>query len=80
MISKQINTSAFPQHIFWSYKPGASLDEDIVIERVILFGDLHDHKKLLNLVSKESLSKVVGDLEKSGRNKKRINFVKKILL
>ena len=74
MISKLINISAFPQHIFWSYKPGTSLDEDIVIEHVILFGDLHDHKKLLNLVSKESLRKVVENLEKTGRYKKRINL------
>jgi len=80
MNNNLINISGFPKHIFWNYKVDSILDEEIVIKNVLLFGDIDDYKKLIGIVSKKSLSKVVGDLEKTGKNIKRLNFIKKILL
>ncbi|MDZ4713618.1 MAG: hypothetical protein SGI89_15020 [bacterium] len=79
MLSK-INISAFPKHIFWNYKDHAELSEDIVISNVILYGELSDYKTLLTLVSRQSFENVVRDIEKTGKYKKRINFIKKIIL
>jgi len=75
-----INISDFPKHIFWNYKVDSNLDEEIVIENVLLYGDIDDYKTLDKIVSRNSLIKVVTELEKKGKNLKRINFIKKILL
>ena len=75
-----INISEFPQNIFWNYKPGSELDESIVIENVILYGELKDLSKLLKLVSLKSIENVVDNFEKKGKYKKRTNFIKKVIL
>lgn len=76
----KINISNFPKHIFWNYKDNAELNEEIVINNVILYGDLNDYRKLLSLVNKKSFEQVVSKLEQTGRYKKRINFIKEIIL
>ncbi|MDQ3193660.1 MAG: hypothetical protein M3P82_01545 [Bacteroidota bacterium] len=80
MNDKRIDTSDFPRHIFWNYKENVFLNEDIVIRNVLLYGDIEDYKKLLKHISNDSLNKIVKQLEATGKNKKRINFIKKILL
>ncbi len=80
MNDKRIDTSDFPRHIFWNYKERVFLNEDIVIRNVLLYGDIEDYKKLLKHISNDSLNKIVKQLEATGKNKKRINFIKKILL
>ncbi|MCY7361285.1 MAG: hypothetical protein LH629_04335 [Ignavibacteria bacterium] len=75
-----INISEFPKHIFWNYKSDAELDEEIVTYNVLLYGDIPDYKKLVKIVNRDSLVKAVAEIEKTGRNKKRVNFIKKILL
>jgi len=78
-ISK-INIAEFPRHIFWNYKEGAELSEKIVIENVILYGSLDDYKKLLSMVDKKTFADVVKKLDLSGKYKKRVNFIKEIIL
>lgn len=80
MSNSVINISEFSKHIFWNYKPAVDLDEEIVIENVLLYGDIDDYKKLEEVVSRESLIGVVNKLENRGKNLKRINFIKKIVL
>ena len=80
MNNEQIDISGFPKHIFWSYEKDAKLSKSIVIEHVILYGELNDYKKLLDLVSKSDIKEVTERIEKSGRFKKRINFVNKVIL
>lgn len=80
MSNEQINISDFPKHIFWNYNKDAKLDKRIVIEHVILYGELSDYKKLMTIVNENSLAGVLNEMEKSRRYKKRINFVKKVLL
>lgn len=80
MSDRLISISEFADHIFWSYRKDSVLDEAIVIQNVILYGDLQDYKKMLKLVSKESFTKEVNELEKTGRYKKRLNFIRKVLL
>ncbi len=80
MHNNVINISYFPKHIFWEYKDDSILDEEIVIKNVLLYGDMDEFKKLIRMVTRESLTKVVDDLEKSGEYKKRFNFIKKIIM
>lgn len=75
-----ISISEFQKHIFWNYNPGAELDKNIIIENVLMYGELNDYKKLLRLVSKEDIAKVTDQIEKRGRFKKRINFIRKVIL
>lgn len=76
----KINISVFPKHIFWNYKDNAEVIESVVINNVILYGDIEDYKKLLKMVSRESFTNVVDTIEKTGRYKKRINFIRKVVL
>ncbi len=80
MSVKNIDISNFARHIFWSYKGTAVLNENIVMRNVLLYGDIEDYKELIKHVSKDSLLNSVKELEATGKNKKRINFIKKILL
>ncbi|MFZ1323056.1 MAG: hypothetical protein WAT71_15970 [Ignavibacteria bacterium] len=76
----KINNTDFSRHLFWNYKADADLGEEIIIERVILYGESEDFKNMKKYFSTEKISKVTDDIEKTGRYKKRINFVRKIIL
>jgi hypothetical protein len=80
MSERLINISDFAKHIFWNYKKNSNLNEDIVIQNIILYGDLDDFKKIISIAGKESFTNIVNELEKTGRYKKRINFIKKVIL
>ena len=74
------DTTDFGKHLFWNYKFDADLGEEIIIERVILYGESEDFKNMKKFFSAEKISKVTDEIEKSGRFKKRINFVRKVIL
>ena len=76
----KLNISDFQKHIFWNYKNDAVLDENIIIENVILYGELSDYSRLKGLVKKESLGKVIDRIDSTGRYRKRVNFARKVLL
>lgn len=80
MNNLKISISEFQKQIFWNYNPDSVLDENIIIENVILYGELSDYSKLKGLVSKDSIRKVVDKIESTGRYRKRVNFVRKVLL
>lgn len=80
MKNKLINISDFPKHIFWNYKSGAELDEETVAYNVLMYGDLKDYKKMIEMISRDSLVKAVNEIEKTGKYKKRVNFIKKVIL
>jgi len=80
MDNLKISISEFQKQIFWNYNPDSVLDENIIIENVILYGELSDYSKLKGLVSKDSIRKVVDKIESTGRYRKRVNFVRKVLL
>ncbi|MEZ4692190.1 MAG: hypothetical protein R3A12_19350 [Ignavibacteria bacterium] len=75
-----INVSEFQKYIFWNYKPGAELDRNIIIENVLLYGELEDFRKLIKLVALEDIRNVTDIIEKKGRFKKRVNFIRKVVL
>ncbi len=75
-----INISEFQKHIFWNYKPGAKIDKNIIIENVLLYGELEDYRKLLKLVTPEDIRKITDIIDKKGRFKKRVNFIRRVVL
>ena len=80
MDNLKISISEFQKHIFWNYKADAALDENIIIENVILYGELSDYSKLKGLVSRDSIRKVLDKIDRTGRYRKRVNFVRKVLI
>ncbi len=70
--------SDFPKYIFWSYNPDADLPEEIIIEQVCIYGDIQDILKLTQLFDKEKINAVLKKI--SPKYKKRINFIKKVIL
>ena len=80
MTKDKINISDFPKHIFWNYAEGALLEKSIIIERVLLYGELSDFRKLMSLVTRDDIRKVNDQIEKSGKFKKRTNFINKVIL
>ncbi len=80
MDNLRISISEFQKHIFWNYKADAALDENIIIENVLLYGELSDYSKLIRLIGKDSICKVFDKIESTGLYRKRVNFVRKILL
>jgi hypothetical protein len=76
----KLSISDFQKHIFWNYKPDAVLDENVVIENVILYGELSDFSKLIRLVSRDSIRNVNDKIDRTGRYRKRVNFVRRVLL
>ena len=79
-IKESINISEFQKHIFWNYKPEAELDKSIIIENVLLYGELDDYRKLMRLVTKEDIRIVTDQIEKRGRFKNRVNFIRRVVL
>lgn len=67
MSISKINISEFSKHIFRNYKDNSELNEEIVIDNVLLYGEMKDYRKLLSLVNKESFIKAVDRLERSGK-------------
>ena len=72
--------TAFPHHLFWSYKTTADLPEELVAEQIILYGDLDDIFRLSDIVSKDVIDAVNQNIIATGRWKKRTYFVNKIIL
>jgi hypothetical protein len=70
--------SNFSRHIFWSYKKGADLPDDIVIKQVISYGELSDIITLTTLYRKDMLRAKIKKFYLS--NKKRANFILKVFL
>jgi len=72
--------SAFPSYLFWSYSIDTDLPEEIVVEQVILFGDLEDIFQLPALVSSDVIARVNRMIASRGRWQKRCNLIDKIIL
>jgi hypothetical protein len=65
---------------FWNYKKNSNLSEELVAERVLFYGDSEDIFRLEKMVDKTIIKKIVEKYSKTNRNKKRINFINKIIL
>ncbi len=70
----------FPHHIFWNYKKDADLPIEVVTKNIFLYGDVQDMVKVCSMVERKDLQISISKLEKSDRYKKRVNFIKKVLL
>jgi len=75
-----MNISGYPKYIFWSYKDNCDLDEKTIVNNVCLYGDIKDILKVYSEISKEKFSEVISNIQSSNRYKKRINFIKKIIM
>lgn len=72
--------SQFPKHIFWQYKPEADLPEMVILENVLLYGDLDDLLKIPHLFSFSQIEEVQKKIEASKKWKKRAFFIRNIML
>ena len=70
----------FPVYIFWNYKKNADLPEEVVANNVFLYGNFSDMIKITKAIPKNILEKVIDDIALKNRYKKRINFIRKIIL
>jgi hypothetical protein len=70
----------FPVYIFWNYKKNADLPEKVVASNVFLYGNISDMIRITKVIPKNILEKVIDDIALKNRYKKRINFIRKIIL
>ncbi len=70
----------FPKHIFWQYKPNADLPDMVVLENLLLYGDLDDLLKIPHLFSEGQIAEVKEKIDAGRKWKKRAFFIQKILL
>jgi hypothetical protein len=75
-----VKITGFPHHLFWSYTLQADLPEELVVEQVILYGDLDDLFRLADMVSNEVIATVNQKIIARGRWQKRSYFVNKVIL
>ena len=75
-----MKTNIFSDHLFWSYQKNVDLPADIVVRQVILYGEVSDMIKLSEEVDHVYIGQIANELSKNGRNRKRIFFLKKIIL
>ena len=71
-----MHIAQFPKYIFWQYKPEADLPDMVVLENVLLYGDLDDLLKIPDRFSQQQITEVQKNIEASGRWKKRAFFIK----
>jgi len=70
----------FPKHIFWQYKPNADLPDMVVLENLLMYGDLDDLLKIPHLFSERQIIEVKEKIDAGSKWKKRAFFIQKILL
>jgi len=70
----------FPKYIFWQYKPNADLPDLVVLENLLLYGDLDDLLKVPQLFPNQQILQIQQKIEAGGRWKKRANFIDKLLI
>jgi hypothetical protein len=71
--------SSFPKYIFWQYKADADLPKMVVLENVLLYGDLEDLLNISKQFTSQEISQVRKKIEAGNRWKKRTFFIKMIL-
>ena len=72
--------SRFPRYIFWQYKADADLPKMVVLENVLLYGDLEDMFNIARLFTSHEIAEVQKKIEAGNRWKKRAFFIKNVLL
>lgn len=70
----------FPRYIFWQYLPDADLPDRVVLENMLLYGDLDDLFRIPHLFSKQQISEIQKRISATGKWRKRAFFIQKILL
>lgn len=73
-----MNITNFSNHIFWSYKKGANLPDEIIIKQVSLYGEIEDLLLLKNIFSKKKIISVLNTFY--NRYPKRVHFIKTVIL
>jgi len=68
------------RHLFWMYRPGSDLPEEVIVDQIIRYGDLPELLRLQENHSLEMIEKAVRQITGQKRWQKRINFINKIIL
>lgn len=72
--------SSFPKHIFWQYKPDADLPRRVVLENLLLYGELDDLLKVPQQFDVSEITSVYKKFENDKKWLKRVFFIKNILI
>ena len=72
--------TSFPKHIFWQYKPNADIPDMVVLENLLLYGDLDDLLNIPHLFSEKQITVAKEKIDASKKWKKRAFFIQEILL
>ncbi|MCK4636184.1 MAG: hypothetical protein KAT32_04965 [Candidatus Moranbacteria bacterium] len=75
-----MNISKFPKNIFWNYEKNINLPDEVVVNRVFLYGDMIDMYRLSQEVDTKLLRAVLQKIKQTNRYKKRVNFISKVIL
>lgn len=72
----RIDKLPFKVNYFWTYKKDADLPEEIIIEKVLIYGDFEEIFMLEKIVGKNLIKNL---WEKNIRNKKRFKKLNSVL-
>jgi hypothetical protein len=65
-----LQITPFPRHIFWQYQPDADLPDLVVLEKLLLYGDLDDLLKIPQFFSNQQIMEIQKKIDESKRWKK----------
>ena len=72
--------TGFSEYPFWSYDKKADLPEEVIITRILFYGEIKDMLQMVNFIQREKIEKVIASIKINRRNSKRINFFQKVIL
>ena len=70
----------FSPHIFWSYDKQADLEPEVVIKRVIVYGEVSDKVLLAKLFGRSKIVDVIHGWKEQEKYDKHINFMNRVIL
>ena len=75
-----MNIKPFSKHIFWSYKSDADLPENLVIQKVIAYGEISDFRLISRLIQPQKINEAIEKWNNKDRYQKQICLLRKIFL
>jgi hypothetical protein len=78
-IQNKMLTSYFSKYLFWSYRQNTDLPEEIVIKRVLAFGEMADLMALNKLIAESKIQEVLKNWKEKDKYRKRIHFYNKVI-
>jgi hypothetical protein len=75
-----MNIAPFSKHIFWSWKPGSDLPENLVIQQVIAYGEISDFRLISRLLPPQKINEAIRKWKNRAKYEKHIYFLEQVFL